>query len=94
MTVTVSGLGLQGTHVAYRELDATRQTGAVPGLTRLLRYTLSATGPAVIGAQAVPRQAHQGRGSSSDHPGHEGNASAHHNRQRDRDRDRDTTTVG
>jgi hypothetical protein len=47
--VTVRGLGLEGAHAAYRQLEATSHRGAVPGLGRRLRYSLSATGPAITG---------------------------------------------
>jgi hypothetical protein len=47
--VTVRGLGLEGAHAAYRQLEATSNRGAVPGFGRRLRYSLSATGPAITG---------------------------------------------
>ena len=47
--VIVRGLGLEGAHAAYRQLEATSHRGAVPGFGRRLRYSLSATGPAITG---------------------------------------------
>jgi hypothetical protein len=47
VAVTVSGLGLEGTHVAYRQLVVISDGSAVPGLGRRLRYSLSVTGPAI-----------------------------------------------
>ena len=49
VAVTVRGLGLEGTHVAYRQLVVISLSRAVPGFGRRLRYSLSATGPAITG---------------------------------------------
>ncbi len=47
VTVRVTGLALQGSRAAYRQLTVTAEGGTLGGLGRNVRYSLTATGPAI-----------------------------------------------